>query len=56
MKVVISAVAIVILVASLGAQSVLANQSNTDCNDTCQEAGIGGDSLDRPCTFGPDHD
>ncbi len=64
MKIILSVI-VMMLVASLGttimigvpsAQSVSANRADTDCDDSCQENGIGGDSLDRPCTYGPDHD
>ena len=57
MKVVLGAVVVLVLMIGVpSVQSVFANQSNTDCDDSCQEAGIGADGLDRPCTYGPDHD
>jgi hypothetical protein len=60
MKIGISAVAVSVLVASLGAtlmigapsvRSVLANQADTE-----QEDGIASDSNGRVCNYGPDHD
>jgi hypothetical protein len=48
---ILSAVTICLMISTPSVQSVFANHADTE-----QEAGIGADSLDRPCTYGPDHD
>jgi hypothetical protein len=49
--IILSAIIISLMIGLPSAQSVLANQADTE-----QEAGIASDKVGRVCNFGPDHD